>query len=142
MANLVKPWIVRWVDAEGRRVAANTPGATKTETRAKKWYAQHVPGWPSNKRVPLATHKATAHAMLNRLVEQAVRGQAGLLDRYAGARRIPLSEHLEDFERRLKAEGKTSARQVKQVTGRVREIFDGCGWREWADLTADNAPDQ
>jgi hypothetical protein len=36
VANLVKPWIVQYVDAEGRRATADTPGAIRKEIRAKK----------------------------------------------------------------------------------------------------------
>jgi hypothetical protein len=97
VAFLTKPWIVRYVDADGRRVGKDTPGAIQLKERAKKWYGAGVPGWPKSKKVPIATHKATAQAYLNRMVEDALRGQAGLNDKYADHRHRPLVEHLADF---------------------------------------------
>src|SRR5262245_22504783 len=97
MANLVKPWIVRWVDAEGRRVPAHTPGATQLKKRAKKWYAENVPGWPKGKRVPLAKLRKTAEALLNRLLEDAIRGDAGKTVRIREQGHRPLADHVNAY---------------------------------------------
>jgi integrase len=135
MANLIKPWIVRYVDADGRQVTKDTPGAVQVKERAKKWYGQNVPGWPRSKRVPLATHKATAQAMLNRMVEDAIRGQAGLTDRYREHRGRPLAEHLADYRRSLEA--KDDSPDHVRITCRILEtIFESCRWETLANISA------
>jgi integrase len=133
MANLIKPWIVRYVDADGRQVTKDSPGAVQVKERAKKWYGAGVPGWPKGKRVPLATHKATAQAMLNRMVEDALRGQAGLTDRYREHRGRPIAEHLDDYRRALEAKGNTG-KYVAHVIGQVRALCDGCGFECLSDV--------
>lgn len=135
MAYLVKPWLTRYVDADGKRVTADTPGAKQIRERAKKWYGAGVPGWPKGKRVPLATHKATAQALLNRMVEEALRGQHNLTDVYAAHRERPLTEHRDEFIAALRAAGETGERQLYQLRGRLTTIFDGCHWQWLADMT-------
>src|SRR5690348_17045072 len=105
MAHLVRPWLVRYVDADGKRCKSTTPGARAVRERAKKLYAAGVPGWPAGKRVPLAGSKAAAEKMLRELVERAERGQAGLTDVAHGRR--PLEDHLDDFRRAMEDKGDT-----------------------------------
>jgi excisionase family DNA binding protein len=135
MASLVKPIIIRYLDATGRQVPKGTPGARPVKERAKKWYAQGVPGWPRHKREPLATHKMTAQALLNRLVEDALRGQAGLTDKYAKHRAAPVADHLAAYRKHLEAKGDTP-KHVELVTARVREVCDGCGFKFLGDVEA------
>jgi integrase len=135
MANLIKPWQTRYVDAAGRRVPAGTQGAKQVRERASKWYGQGVPGWPPKKRVPLATHKATAQAMLNRLVEVAIRGRAGLTDEFADHRHRPLAEHVADFAAHLAAKDKTP-KHVQQTKTHVLAILKGCRFNRTGDLSA------
>jgi hypothetical protein len=40
MASLLKPWITRYLDAEGKQVKKGTPGARKVKKRTAKWYGQ------------------------------------------------------------------------------------------------------
>jgi integrase len=137
MANLIKPWLIRYVDDRTRRrVPASTPGASKVRERASKWYGQGVPGWPPKKRVPLATRKATAQAMLNRLVEEAIRGRAGLTDRYREHAARPLGEHLVAYRRALEAKG-DSPFHVAQTVARAAAVAEGCGFRFTAEIDAD-----
>jgi integrase len=135
MANLIKPWQTRYVDAAGRRVPAGAPGAKQIRERASKWYGQGVPGWPPKKRVPLATHKATAQAMLNRLVEEAIRGRAGLTDEFADHRHRLLAEHVADFAANLAAKDKTP-KHVQQVKTHLLAILKGCRFDRTNDLSA------
>jgi integrase len=134
MATVIKPWQVRYVDAQGRRVPAGTPGAVPVKERASKWYGQGVPGWPPKKRVPLATHKATAQALLNRMVEEAIRGRAGLTDEFAEHRHRPLAEHVADFAAHLSATDKTP-KHVQQTKAHVRAILEGCRFERTGDLS-------
>jgi integrase len=135
VANLVKPWIVRYVDAEGRRVSSDTPGAKRVEERSKKWYGQGVPGWPSKKRVPLATHKATAQALLNRMVEDALRGNAGLTDRYKDHRALPIADHLADYRVALESKGNT-LRYVRHIVRQIETLCDACDFKRLDDIEA------
>jgi integrase len=148
MASLVKPWIVRHLDAEGRRVPSDTPGARVVKERADKWYGTGVPGWPKGKRVPLATHKATALALLNKMVQDAMLGRAGLLDAFGVHRARPLTDlrrddakdtehdagHLGDYMRALAAKGNGAA-YVEQAAGRIRAAVTGCGFNTLGDLS-------
>jgi hypothetical protein len=77
VAFLVRPWIVTYVDADGRRCKKGTPGARKVRERASKWYGCAIPGLPPRKRVPLAQDKRSALKLLDKLVEKAERGRAG-----------------------------------------------------------------
>jgi integrase len=59
----------------------------------------------------------------------------GLLEADRVAVSKPLSEHLYDFAAALKAKGNTSF-HVEVVSGRVRRVFDGCGFRFLGDISA------
>lgn len=80
MAHLVRQKKTYWTDAAGRRVPADTPGATPVTETLKKWYGAGIPGLGA-KRVPLAADKRVAQKMLQNLVTAAERGEAGLSDR-------------------------------------------------------------
>ncbi len=47
----------------------------------------------------------------------------------------PLGEHVDDFEGALRAKGNT-AKHSEQSAGRVRALFDGCGFQMFADVQA------
>jgi hypothetical protein len=78
MAHLFKPQKVYYVDAEGKRVPAGTPGARKVKEKLRKWYAKGPP-LPRGKKVPLAADKQAAQQMLASLLRQAERGTADVL---------------------------------------------------------------
>jgi len=137
MASLVRPWIYRYLDKDGHRVKKGTPGAKRVKERARKWYAQGVPGQPPKKRIPLASDKEAARQLLAKLVKRAERGEAGFEDSITDARRRSLSEHLADFEAALRAKPKTSEKQVRQVVSRVRRIIEDCGFTYPDDINAD-----
>jgi integrase len=151
---LVKPIIVRYLDAAGRQVPKGTPGARQVREVAKKWYAVGVPGWPPGKRVPLARHKKTAEAFLDRLVKKAFaekHGTATPAEKYQEHNARPLAEHLDAYRRELASRG-PSAKHVSQTCDRIKALIDGCGFRtipdmesesvvEWlAELQRDKAP--
>ncbi len=116
---LLKPWIVRYLDADGRRVPKGTPGARRVRQRAKKWYAEYsVNGRP--RRVPLCRDKQAARAMYCELLKRAERPDA-----FEEHRKRPLTEHLADFERFLEARGNT-AKHARQTCHRVQAVVDGC----------------
>src|SRR5262245_53076744 len=139
MAHLVRPWIVRPGDAAGRRVKKGTPDSRKVRERARLWYGQGLCNLPPRKRVPLASDKKVARAMLAELEAKAQRGRVGLID--PDQLRRPLLEHLADFEAHLRAGGPTgrgsTEKQVKQKVGLVRRVVEGCRFRTIADVNAE-----
>jgi site-specific recombinase XerC len=136
MAKLVRPWIVRYLDATGKRCKKGTPGATRKRERARKWYGQSIPGYPPKERVPLAGDKNTAQRMLAELIKKGERGEAGLDDPVSLAARLPLEQHLQDFEAYLRARD-TTARQVRLTLTRVRRLVADCEFVYPRDLEAD-----
>lgn len=130
MAHLVKPKIIRYENAAGKRVPKGTPGAKRIETKAKKWYAASIPGM-KGKLVPLARDKVAANKMLSELEIAAERSPAGLSDLNHAARE--LVEHLADFEAHLRA-GRASSEHVKIKIGRIRRLIVGCKFTYPANL--------
>jgi integrase len=137
MAHLIRPWQVRYVDKDGKRCASATPGAKKVRRRARKWYGSGIPGLPPTKRVPLASDKNVARAMLAELIKKGERGEAGLSDRAAEAALVPLTLHVNDFEAVLEARG-TTAKQIRLCLTRIRHVFDACGFQLPRDIDAES----
>jgi integrase len=132
MASLVKPWVVRHLDADGRQVAKGTAGATKVKQRAKKWYGQFTDGDGRRRRVPLCTDKAAARQMLATIEREVQRGRAGLDDGFAGHRKAPIRGHIDGYEEHLRGKGvcdehrKETLRRLKLVLdhGKVRTLAE------------------
>ena len=59
----------------------------------------------------------------------------GLLDKKNAAFAKPLSTHLTDFERNSISKGNTDA-YVKLLVGRIRKVFDECGFHFWSEVSA------
>ena len=57
-----------------------------------------------------------------------------LLDRRHLAASNPLAEHVRDWRAALLAKGVT-ARHADLVAGRVKRVFDGCGFTYWSNLS-------
>ena len=146
MASLVRQRKTYFVNAAGRRVPPNTPGATKVTKESAKWYGQGVPGWPKGKRVPLATNRRVAEKMLADLVSDAERGRVGIPT--ADLSRARLLDLIPEFEAAMglglasknrAATKKPSPAQVTLNSGRVQELLAGCRFVTAADLN-DAAP--
>jgi integrase len=136
MAHLVRPWQVRYIDKHGKRCRSDTPGARRVKERARKWYGAAIPGYPPEKRVPLASDKNVARQMLAELVKKGERGEAGLADKATEAATVPLARHLEDFEAHLMARG-TGAKTINLCLTRTRQVFDACGCELPRDIDAE-----
>jgi integrase len=132
MPRVFKQQITRYLDADGKSVPRGTPGARKVKEKSAKWYGR-VPG--SRKRVPLSPNKRVAEEMLAALITRAGKAEAGIIDPFEEHRKRPLAEHVADFEAALRAAGRT-AKQVQQVTYRVRRVLGGCRFAFMADLSA------
>jgi integrase len=138
MAHLIRPWVVHYVDATGKRCSSATPGAKKVRKRAGKWYGAGVPGL--KKRVPLASDKGTARRMLQDLLYKTGRAHgAGFDGRADDAAKVELTAHLDDFEASLRAKSRgVSEEGIKLTMGRLRRTFDACGFRYPNDINADD----
>jgi integrase len=136
MAHLIRPWQVRYVDRDGKRCSSSTPGGRKVKQRARKWYGAGIPGLPPGKRIPLASDRNVARAMLADLVKKGERGEAGLVDRAAEAGLVLLEHHLADFKVHLEVKG-TSARQVALCMARIGQVLDACGFQLPRDVDGD-----
>ena len=86
------------------------------------------------------TDKGLTQQLANKLENEANLRRLGLIDasqeEEATRRKGDLGELLERFAGSLQTK-ETTAKHVKLVTGRVRRILDGCGFRIVADLDAD-----
>lgn len=129
MAHLVKVQTVKYTDAGGRVVPKGTAGAARVVVVSKKWYGAGVPGM-GKRRVPLATDKTAARRMLDRLVQQAERGGAGVPSIDGKVAR--LDELVAEFGESVGR--KATARHTANVVRDVRRVLAGCKLAVVADL--------
>jgi len=125
MASLYKKPITKTDPKSGLRVKA----------KSKKWWGRYRCADGSEKRVPLATDKAAAQAMLNDLVRQVEREVAGIADPFEKHRKRPLSEHIDEWKKYLLNKGNTE-KHVGEVVFKVKRIADASGWKMLGDLAA------
>jgi site-specific recombinase XerD len=128
MANLYKKPILISDPKTGRKV----------KTKSKKWWGQYRDAHGCVRRLPLATDKIAAQAMLNELVRKAEREQAGLTEPCDEQRKRPVKDHLREFKAYLENKGVTP-KQVKESTTRLQKIFDDREWKLIADISASDA---
>jgi len=127
----------------------------------KVWYVEFRDALEKIRRLPAFSDKTQSEAlgrMIDRLVACRVAGntpdvalgrwleslsnnlrdklcELELLDRHDVAASKPLGNHLTDFEAALRAKGNTG-KHVKQTIGRLKALFDGCGFKLWSDMKA------
>jgi hypothetical protein len=89
----------------------------KIKSKSKKWWGRYRDEYGAEKRVPLATDKTAAQAMLNELVKKAEQRASGVIDRFDEHRKRPIADHVADFENHMKTKG-NSPEQVKLVAAR------------------------
>lgn len=115
MASLYKKPVIMIEQTTGNRVKG----------KSRKWWGRYKDENGVERRVPLATDKTAAQAMLNKILKKVERRVAGIIDRYDDQRTRLLTEHLTEFETHLRSKG-VSDHQVKSVLYRARRIIDGC----------------
>jgi len=117
----------------------------KRKKGAKRWTSQFwsgrykLPGDATWTTVPLRVRqKDVAERKLAEIVNREERRRQGMLvdEVEAGAAARPLSEHLDDFERDLKARGRAKD-YVRKVVPRCRLLVRECGWNRVGDISAD-----
>ena len=62
-------------------------------------------------------------------------GEIGLLDARRVAAGKPLSKHVDEFEKSLRAKGDTE-KHARLVANRIRKVVVGCRFQFWSDLSA------
>ncbi len=100
-----------------------------------KWHAEvrHADG--RRKRVPLSPNRAAAERMLADLLRKIEEEKAGIRTPETDTRAKPLATHLDDWEASLRA-SHCGDEYVRWKLGRVRRVFDGCGFDFPRDLAA------
>lgn len=135
MASLVKIWITRYVDKEGRRVPKGTPGAKKVKERSTVWYAQYKQAgkW---KREPLFTDKSASNVRLAELVKAEERGEVGMVNPHKEAMQREIDGHVEDYLTHLRTQG-ANPKHLSERERLLRAVLAGCDVRTLAVLSAD-----
>ena len=125
MASLYKKPIVRTDPKTGK----------KTKTKSKKWWGRYRDVLGRDRRVPLASDKAAAQAMLHEHVRKAELEAAGLTNVFDDHARRPIAYHIDAFEGHLSSKG-NSKQYVQEVTQKVWRIMDGCKAKQIKDVVA------
>jgi integrase len=135
VASLVKIWITRYVDKQGRRVSKNAPGAKKVKERSTVWYGQYKVGgkW---KREPLYTDKQASNVRLAEIVKAHERGEVGLINPHKESLEREVDGHVEDYVRHLRTEG-VNPKHLSERERLVRTVLRECGIGTLAELSAD-----
>jgi integrase/recombinase XerD len=107
----------------------------KTKSSSKKWWGRFRDVDGSEKRVPLATDKHAARAMLDELVKKVERRVAGLTDPFEENRQRPLSQHVDDFVAYLKNKGSTKD-YVNSTEQRIKAIVKDCKFVRMDQISA------
>jgi len=136
MANLLKPWVVRYLDADGRQVRKGTEGARKTKKQTPKWYGQYTDLDGKRRRVPLCTDKAAARQMLAKIEREVQLGRAGVHDPFADHRGKPIATHVDAYEAHLRGKD-VCDEHLKETLRRLRLVLDHGKVRTLAGLNAD-----
>ncbi len=99
------------------------PKTGKTVKRkSKKWWGKYRDSLQQVRRVPLATDKAAAQAMLNDRVTKAERKAAGLSTGFDEHHKRPIIEHVKDFAQYLRDKGSTKD-HVERTECQVRSVL-------------------
>src|SRR5580698_289542 len=122
MATLVKRRYTKIDPKTGRKIMDPKTGKPK-QFLTSKWHGQWSDLAGQVHRVPLATDKVAAQQMLADLVKQSERGHAGVADPFAKHTWRPLTEHIDDYEKRPGLKGTTITDKHRALTAqRVRAI--------------------
>jgi len=125
MPSLFKQQATRYVNAEGTRVPKDTAGAKRIVVESRKWYGEFTDSNGEVHRVALARDRTAAQAMLAEEIRLAERRIAGLVDPYEEHEKLPISQHIREYERHLEAKGNTKQHST-QTAKRIRKLMSGC----------------
>jgi site-specific recombinase XerD len=103
-------------------ILADPKTGERIKTKSKKWWGRFTDEDGREKRVPLATDKSAAQAMLSEQVRRVERRLAGLSTGYDEHHKRPLKKHVTDFARYLRDKG-SSSDHVKRTESRIRALL-------------------
>jgi len=107
----------------------------KVKAKSRKWWGRYRDALGVERRVPLATDRAAAQAMLNQLVHKAEREAAGCREAFDDHAKTPLAKHIAAFECFLHGKGDTEA-HVHRCATKVQVIANACKWARIGDISA------
>ena len=102
--------------------------------KSKKWWIKYRDADGFVRRIPGCTDKAATLQMAAKLEREAELKKAGVNDPYGAHMKRLLLEHLDAYERFLKAKG-TSPQHVYQVVSRVKKVIRGCRFTLFVDVS-------
>lgn len=112
----------------------------KVKQKSRKWWGRYRDALGREKRVPLASDKAAAQAMLNNIMRQVERQAAGIADPFEKHHKQLLAKHLADFRAFLINKGATSD-YVATTLQRATAVVDGCAFKRIQDISAASVVD-
>lgn len=130
--------IVRWFDSEGKRVKANTPGATRLKTKSETWYVMlQING--KRKKISLETREEEeAWNNLRRIQKQEAERRAGIRNRYTEQAEIPLKTHISEWVASVLAQG-SSEEHCRNLSNHATRIAELAGWQNLDDISLSGA---
>ena len=135
MAWLQKKVIVRWLDAEDRRVTPNAPGARRVKVKSKNWYMCWRDG-TRKRMIPLFSDKKASEAEMRKRVAEGERRQAGLDTGLHADMQKPISEQLAAYIASLRTQDYSDF-YVTEAERIVKLIIEGQGIGTLSTFTVD-----
>lgn len=121
-----------WVDATGKKVAKETPGAIERTSRFYSIRYSDTRGRPQACR-GYADQRAS-NQLAARLEKSVALGNEGMIDPFADTRRQLLTEHLKDYLAALALRGR-SAKYQYVTNKRITKIIKETEWKTFDDIT-------
>jgi integrase len=94
----------------------------KVEKESKKWYARYCDVLGIERYKPLSTDYQIAQKMFNQILERLELEKAGILDPTEAEMKKPILEHLDGYEKHLKAKN-NSPRHVVDTIRRIKRLI-------------------
>lgn len=107
----------------------------KVKTKSKKFWGRFRDASGQEKRVPLATDRNAAQAMLNELVKKAERRAAGVSDPLEDQVKRPIALHLKDYQQYLRDKGNTDD-YILHTIHRVDACLTACRFKTIGEISA------
>jgi len=105
----------------------------KVTKKRKKWRVRYRDVDGEMQDVPAFKDKLASEQLASELERRVARQKMGIIDKFDQHRKTLLTEHLDDFERHLRARNNTE-KHVKLKVTRIRAALDGCGFKVIPDL--------
>jgi integrase/recombinase XerC len=132
MAKPFRITIIRYLDADGRRVPKGTLGAKKVKEKSANYYGRVPDGRGGSEKVPLCPDHAMAKKMLTKILSDDA-GRALGIGQFEPAAKKLLVDHLADYQSHLTQKGNTPDHTADTVR-KVRRLFTACKFVYPGDL--------